>query len=142
MSALRRRPEDDAQVRSPCCKAADGRDAFDERLCGGDDQSAVVDGRELEAAFGVGAYLLRRIGPTIIAHAIFNAVVLMVLLWGPDDSPSFDFDDAAGRAIPRSAMLVPITSSSAVAVKLNLKFHASAAPELFELRRKNRSCAL
>ncbi len=68
------------------------------------------------AAFGVGAYLLRRIGPTIVAHAIFNAVVLMVLLWGPDESPSFDFDDAAGRAIPRSAMLVPVTSSSEIAV--------------------------
>jgi membrane protease YdiL (CAAX protease family) len=32
------------------------------------------------AAFGGGAYLLRRIGPTIIAHAIFNGVVLVLVL--------------------------------------------------------------
>jgi uncharacterized protein len=31
-------------------------------------------------AFGGTAYLLRRIGPTIIAHAIFNAVVMAVVL--------------------------------------------------------------
>ena len=31
-------------------------------------------------AFGAAAYLLRRIGPTIIAHAIFNAVVMAVVL--------------------------------------------------------------
>ena len=67
------------------------------------------------AAFGVGAYLLRRIGPTIVAHAIFNAVVLIVLLWGPDDRPDFDFDDAARLAIPRSAMLVPAATPSEVA---------------------------
>ena len=32
------------------------------------------------AAFGGGAYLLRRIGPTIVAHAIFNGVVLVLVL--------------------------------------------------------------
>lgn len=32
------------------------------------------------AAFGGGAYLLRRIGPTIVAHAIFNGVVLALVL--------------------------------------------------------------
>ena len=31
-------------------------------------------------AFGGAAYLLRRIGPTIIAHAIFNGVVMAVVL--------------------------------------------------------------
>ena len=31
-------------------------------------------------AFGAAAYLLHRLGPTIIAHAIFNGVVLLVLL--------------------------------------------------------------
>ncbi len=31
-------------------------------------------------AFGVAAYLLRRIGPTMIAHAILNGVVLVVVL--------------------------------------------------------------
>jgi membrane protease YdiL (CAAX protease family) len=67
------------------------------------------------AAFGVGAYLLRRIGPTIVAHAIFNAVVLIVLLWGPDDPRDFDFDDAARLSMPRPAMLVPAVTASAVA---------------------------
>jgi len=32
--------------------------------------------------FGSAAYLLRRIGPTIVAHAIFNAMVLLVVLTG------------------------------------------------------------
>lgn len=32
------------------------------------------------AAFGGAAYLLRRIGPTIAAHAIFNGVVLLLVL--------------------------------------------------------------
>jgi hypothetical protein len=40
------------------------------------------------AALGLGAYLLRRIGPTIVAHAIFNSVALIVLLWPSD---GFDF---------------------------------------------------
>lgn len=33
-------------------------------------------------ALGVAAYLLRRIGPTIVAHAIFNGVVLALVLTG------------------------------------------------------------
>jgi hypothetical protein len=33
-------------------------------------------------AFGVAAFLLRRVGPTIVAHAIFNAVVLTIVLTG------------------------------------------------------------
>ena len=33
-------------------------------------------------ALGTSAYLLRRIGPTVIAHAIFNGVVLAILLSG------------------------------------------------------------
>ncbi len=36
-------------------------------------------------AFGVGAHLLRRIGPAIVAHAIFNGVVLVILLTGIAD---------------------------------------------------------
>ncbi len=31
-------------------------------------------------AFGGAAYLLRRIGPTVVAHAIFNGVVLLIVL--------------------------------------------------------------
>ncbi len=34
------------------------------------------------AAFGGAAYLLRRIGPTIVAHAIFNGAVLLLVLTG------------------------------------------------------------
>ena len=30
--------------------------------------------------FGGAAYLLRRIGPTILAHAIFNGVVMVIVL--------------------------------------------------------------
>ena len=33
-------------------------------------------------AFGAAAYLTRRLGPTVIAHAIFNGLVLLVLLTG------------------------------------------------------------
>jgi len=33
-------------------------------------------------AFGVSAYLFRRLGPTVIAHAIFNGVVLAIVLSG------------------------------------------------------------
>lgn len=33
-------------------------------------------------ALGVAAYLLRRIGPTVVAHAIFNGVVLVIVLTG------------------------------------------------------------
>ena len=40
------------------------------------------------AALGVGAYLLRRIGPTIVAHAIWNSVAMIVLLSRIDE---FDF---------------------------------------------------
>jgi membrane protease YdiL (CAAX protease family) len=36
-------------------------------------------------AFGAGAALLRRIGPTIVAHAIFNGVVLLIVLTGVAD---------------------------------------------------------
>ncbi len=33
-------------------------------------------------AFGIAAYFLRRIGPTIVAHAIFNSVILALVLTG------------------------------------------------------------
>jgi len=36
-------------------------------------------------AFGVGAHLLRRIGPAVVAHAIFNGVVLVIVLTGLAD---------------------------------------------------------
>lgn len=37
------------------------------------------------ATLGTAAYLLRRIGPTIVAHAIFNGVVLAIVLTGVVD---------------------------------------------------------
>lgn len=36
-------------------------------------------------AFGIASHLLRRIGPTIVAHALFNAAVLLVVLTGLAD---------------------------------------------------------
>ena len=36
-------------------------------------------------SLGTGAYLLRRIGPTVVAHAIFNGVVMVLLLTGIRD---------------------------------------------------------
>jgi membrane protease YdiL (CAAX protease family) len=32
------------------------------------------------AVFGGAAYLLRRIGPTVIAHALYNGVVMVIVL--------------------------------------------------------------
>ncbi len=51
------------------------------------------------AAFGGAAYLLARIGPTVIAHAILNGVVLVLVLSGVAD----DLDDSAGE-VPASAL--------------------------------------
>lgn len=41
-------------------------------------------------AFGVSAYLTRRLGPTIIAHAIFNGVVMAIVLSGVLDDVESD----------------------------------------------------
>jgi membrane protease YdiL (CAAX protease family) len=41
-------------------------------------------------AFGAAAYLTRRLGPTIIAHAIFNGVVLTIVLSGAFDDIDTD----------------------------------------------------
>jgi membrane protease YdiL (CAAX protease family) len=53
------------------------------------------------AAFGVAAYLLRRIGPTVLAHAIFNAVVLTIVLTGVVDDLQSRLDEGsvAQRAV-------------------------------------------
>ena len=50
-------------------------------------------------AFGLGAYLLRRIGPTILAHAIFNGVVLIIVLTGASDRRDFEFEDVRLRRV-------------------------------------------
>ena len=44
---------------------------------------------------GVAAYLLRRIGATIIAHAIFNGVVMIIVLTGVLD----EFDREFGNSV-------------------------------------------
>lgn len=41
-------------------------------------------------AFGVAAYLARRLGPTVIAHAIFNGVVMVIVLSGVLDDVETD----------------------------------------------------
>ncbi len=46
-------------------------------------------------AFGVAAYLAHRLGPTVIAHAIFNAVVFTIVLTGVLDDVDRDFGRAA-----------------------------------------------
>lgn len=50
-------------------------------------------------SFGTAAYLLRRIGPTMVAHAIFNGIVMILLLSGVrdrivEDNPDL-FDDGS-----------------------------------------------
>ncbi len=58
--------------------------------------------------FGAAAYILRRVGPTVVAHAILNGVVMALLLSGvadrlQEDSP-FGRDDAASiEAAPHAA---------------------------------------
>ncbi|MGA9277089.1 lysostaphin resistance A-like protein [Ilumatobacter sp.] len=54
-------------------------------------------------SFGTAAYLLRRIGPTIVAHAIFNGVVMLLLLSGVrdriiEDNPDL-FDGRAATSV-------------------------------------------
>ena len=51
-------------------------------------------------AFGLGAYLLRRIGPTILAHAIFNGVVLIIVLTGANERSDFEFDVTCAPCSP------------------------------------------
>lgn len=53
-------------------------------------------------ALGTSAYLLRRIGPTVIAHAIFNGVVLIIILSGLLD----DADKELGHVIGHLAGLL------------------------------------
>ena len=48
-------------------------------------------------ALGAAAYLTRRIGPTVIAHAIFNGVVMIIVLTGVLDD--IDRDLTLARAV-------------------------------------------
>ena len=50
-----------------------------------------LNARGVGVAFGVSAYLARRLGPTVIAHAIFNGVVMVIVLSGVLDDVDTDF---------------------------------------------------
>ncbi|MEP1125172.1 MAG: type II CAAX endopeptidase family protein [Ilumatobacter sp.] len=63
-------------------------------------------------SFGVAAYLLQRIGPTMVAHAIFNGIVMIILLSGirdrllENDPDPFDLDTApAGSVLEQVAVV-------------------------------------
>ncbi len=49
--------------------------------------------------FGVSAYLTRRLGPTVIAHAIFNGVVLAIVLSGVLDDVDTDLGALAAVSL-------------------------------------------
>lgn len=63
-------------------------------------------------SFGVAAYLLRRIGPTMVAHAIFNGVVMIILLSGIRDKllennpDPFDLDSAPAASVVEQVAVV------------------------------------
>lgn len=50
-------------------------------------------------ALGGAAYLTRRLGPTVIAHAIFNAVVFTIVLTGAFDDVDPGFGGSAGSVV-------------------------------------------
>ncbi len=54
--------------------------------------------------FGAAAVLLRRIGPTIVAHAIFNGVVLLIVLTGVADR--LQDDASASRSVREQGAVV------------------------------------
>ena len=49
-------------------------------------------------ALGTAAYLARRLGPTIIAHAIFNGVVMIIVLTGALDNVDSPYDRVANSS--------------------------------------------
>jgi uncharacterized protein len=57
-------------------------------------------------ALGVTAYLLRRIGPAVIAHAIFNGVVMLIVLTGVLDDIDTGFGTVVGPVVGAVAQLV------------------------------------
>ncbi len=63
-------------------------------------------------SFGVAAYLLRRIGPTMVAHAIFNGVVMIILLSGirdrllENDPDPLDLDTAPAASVLEQVAIV------------------------------------
>ena len=60
-------------------------------------------------ALGTAAYLTRRLGPAVIAHAIFNGVVVAILLSGiVDDVDRSPFEGRASSAVRCSAELAVV----------------------------------
>ena len=64
------------------------------------------------ATLGFGAYLLRRIGPTIVAHAIFNGVVLIIVLTGFNERNDFEFGVEAARVVAPTSIEAASTASA------------------------------
>ncbi len=52
-------------------------------------------------SFGVAAYLLRRLGPTMVAHAIFNAIAMLVVLTGWLDGVDSPFESLVAHVVAR-----------------------------------------
>ena len=59
-------------------------------------------------SLGTAAYLLRRIGPTMVAHAIFNGVVMILLLSGIRDRLLEDNPDLFERGVGSVAEQVAV----------------------------------
>lgn len=104
-------------------------------------------------SLGTAAYLLRRIGPTMVAHAIFNGVVMILLLTGVrdrliDENPDL-FDDGVRSGLEQ----LPIVDESYIAEpdgggdphRIDIRLRAGEALEfderaLVEHRRVLESC--
>ncbi len=56
-------------------------------------------------AFGASAYLTHRLGPTVIAHAIFNGVVFAIVLTGVLDDVDRDFGRAAVSVVSEHSVV-------------------------------------
>lgn len=65
------------------------------------------------AVFGGAAVLLRRIGPTVVAHAILNAVVLLIVLTGVADE--LRDETAIGSGVGASVEQTPVVDEAHVA---------------------------
>ncbi len=69
-------------------------------------------------ALGTAAYLARRLGPTIIAHAIFNGVVMIIVLTGALDNVDSPYDrvaDSSGSALISAAAQYAVVDQAHVA---------------------------
>lgn len=60
-------------------------------------------------ALGTAAYLTRRLGPAVIAHAIFNGVVVVILLSGVlDDVDRSPFETRLGSVVATEPVVQPV----------------------------------